>query len=150
MWPFVFYKSLIRNKILIIYPYIHIHKNSYNGVIVGNHFACFCKSLSVRQGQVRSGSTGNFPGLLMHGTIRRDRYTWSSRLGAECSVLEEGTGRNREASGWVQILNVYQPLSLLACDFLSNDTIKYIKSKTIKPEAAAVLTWQPSWFLFFN
>ena len=33
-------------------------------------------------------------------------------------ILEEGTGRNKEASGWVQISNVCQPLSLLAGDFV--------------------------------
>ena len=44
--------------------------------------------------------------------------------GAECSV--NLGGRNTEASGWVQISNVHQPLSLLACDFVTHDTVKYI------------------------
>ena len=59
-------------------------------------------------------------------------------------ILEEGTGRNREASGLVQISNVHQPLSLLACDFVSHDAVKYIKPLKIKLEAAAVFTGQPS------
>ena len=65
----------------------------------------------------------------------------------ECSI--NLGGRNREASRWVQISNVYQPLSLLACDFVSHDTEKYIKPKRIKLEAATVLTGQPSRFLTF-
>jgi hypothetical protein len=63
--------------------------------------------------------------------------------------LGEGIRRNREVSRWIQISNIHQPLSLLACDFVSHDTVKYIEPKRIKLEAATILTGQPSQFLTF-
>lgn len=46
--------------------------------------------------------------------------------------------------------NVHQPLTLLACDFVSQDSVKYIEPmRIIKLGAAAVLTRQPSQFLTF-
>jgi hypothetical protein len=44
-------------------------------------------------------------------------------------ILEEGKGRNRESSKWVQILNICQPLSLLAWDFVSHDILMFVKPK---------------------
>ena len=49
-------------------------------------------------------------------------------------------GRNREASGWEQISNVHQPLFLIPCDFVSHDTVKFIKPMRIKLSAATVFT----------
>ena len=46
-------------------------------------------------------------------------------------------------------MNVWQPLSLLACDFASPNTVAYTEPKRIKPGAATVLTGQPSRFLTF-
>ena len=47
------------------------------------------------QSQFRPGSIDRFPGLLAHGTIKRNVF---EAQGAECFllILEEGTGRNRE------------------------------------------------------
>ena len=63
----------------------------------------------------------------MHEMMRQDILSQDNRLNILLS-LEEETSRNREASGLVQISNVHQPLSLLACDFVSHDTVKYIKA----------------------
>lgn len=112
-------------------------------------FCLFCECLPVRQNQVRPGSVSRFPNLLMHGKIRGWIYTWSSRQGAVLLILGEGTGRNREASGWVQISNVCQLLSLLACDFVSHDIVKHVTPKRIKLEVASVLTEQSSRFLTY-
>lgn len=70
---------------------------------VRSHYACFYESLTVRQSQVRPKSTGRFPGLLNNGTIRGDTLEAQGKRLSVLLILEEGTGRNREASGWVQI-----------------------------------------------
>jgi hypothetical protein len=114
---------------------------------VRSHLACFCESLCVRQSQIRPGSAGRVPGLLTHGPIRGVTCEAQGEGMNVLLISEEGTRRNREASKWIQISNVPQPLSLLACDFVSHDTVKYIKPKRIQLEAAAVLNGQSSRFL---
>lgn len=96
--------------------------------IVGSHFACFSDSLPIRQSQVRPGSTGRYPGLQIHGMVRGD--TQGKGLNV-LFILKEGTGRNRDAFGWVQISNVHQPLSLLVCDLVFHDTVKYINPREL-------------------
>jgi hypothetical protein len=90
------------------------------GEILGTIFVCFCESLLVRQSQGRPESAGRFPGLLTHGTIR----------GATPEA--QGKGLNvlliLVVSAWEQISNVCQPLSLLVCDIVSDNTVKYIKA----------------------
>ena len=83
----------------------------------------------------------------MHGMVRWDTLEAHGKRLNVPLVLEEGRRRNREASGWVQISNVRQALSLLACDFVSHDNIKYVKPKRINLRAATELTGQPSQFL---
>ena len=56
---------------------------------------------------------------------------------------------SKKTPGWVEISNVCQTLSLLAYDFVSHDTLQYIKPMRIKREAAAALTRQPSRLLTF-
>jgi len=100
----------------------------------------FC-CLPVRQSQVSPGSIGRFPGLLTHDTIRRDTLEAQGEGMNGLLILKEETRKNRETSGWVEISHVCKAFSLLACDFVSHRTVKYIKPKGITLGAAAVTDW---------
>lgn len=62
-------------------------------------------------------------------------------------ILKEGTGRKKEASICLEILNTYQSSSLWAGDFDSHDTINYCQVQNL--ETRAVRTQQPWPLLFF-
>ena len=53
---------------------------------------------------------------------------------------------SKKTPGWVEISNVCQTLSLLAYDFVSHDTLQYIKPMRIKLSAAAIFTGLASQF----
>lgn len=88
----------------------------------GAIFACFRESLPVRYSQGRSGSTGRFPSLLMLGTIRGETLEAQGEELNVLLILVEGTERPPDGNKY------HQPLSLLACDFVSHNTVTYIKA----------------------
>jgi hypothetical protein len=113
-------------------PFVH-----HGGV--RSHFACFCESLPVRQNQVRPESTGRFPDLLMYGMIRGATLEAQGKMLNVLLILEEGTGRYRRPPNRYRY-QMYISHCLLACDFVSHNTVKYIKPEKIKLKATAVLT----------